>query len=282
MVQTARQRLTEPAGESYARGARILTIGVGATGFLTAVYFVIASHVLTPVEAKRVDLLWSIMWVAISVIYRPIEQLLSRNIAQRRAQGLERHPLRTPVLIQLALGGSFLLAALVFHHKLRDDAFDGSSALYLVLLFGIAFYAVSYFARGWLAGHQHFTLYGGLLFLESASRCAFAAAAAFGITHGQVAVALGIAAAPLVSLIVLPFAFGLHKRDAPEPRPETVAGSTRDSTGFVVAGSVPVYSAALSTGICVSMPNSSYRIARPAPRCAVPSNAVPSSETSFG
>jgi O-antigen/teichoic acid export membrane protein len=237
VVQAARQRLTAPApaGEGYGRGARILTIGVGATGLLTAVYFVITSHVLTPIEAKRVDLLWSIMWVAISVIYRPIEQLLSRNIAQRRAQGLERHPLRAPVLIQIALGGSFLLAALVFHHKLRDDAFDGSTALYLVLLFGIAFYAVSYFARGWLAGHQHFKLYGGLLFMESASRCAFAAAAAFGITHGQVAVALGIAAAPLVSLIVLPFAFGLQQRNVAAPPAEAPAGSARDSTGFVIA-----------------------------------------------
>ena len=239
MVQAARQRLNAPApapaGESYGRGARILTIGVGATGLLTAVYFVITSHVLTPVEAKRVDLLWSIMWVAISVIYRPIEQLLSRNIAQRRAQGLERHPLRAPVLIQIALGGSFLVAALAFHQKLRGDAFDGSTALYLVLLFGIAFYAVSYFARGWLAGHQHFKLYGGLLFMESASRCAFAAAAAFGITHGQVAVALGIAAAPLVSLIVLPFAFGLRRRETVEPPAETATGSARESTGFVIA-----------------------------------------------
>src|SRR3954471_6279865 len=73
-----------PERESYARGASILTIGVGATGLLTAVYFVIASHVLSAVEAKRVDLLWAIMWVTISVIYRPIEQMLSRTIAERR------------------------------------------------------------------------------------------------------------------------------------------------------------------------------------------------------
>jgi O-antigen/teichoic acid export membrane protein len=226
-----------PEGEGYRRGAGILVIGVGATGLLTAVYFVVASHVLTPIEAKRVDLLWSIMWVAISVIYRPIEQLLSRTIAHRRAQGLGSHPLRAAVLIQAALGLAFLAVALLFHDKLRNDAFDGSTALYLILLFGIAFYAVSYFARGWLAGHQYFKLYGGLLLLESASRCAFVLAVAVGLLHGEVAVAAGIAVAPLVSLVVLPLAFGLRRTDPVEPPVET-ASTARASTSFVgsVAG----------------------------------------------
>jgi O-antigen/teichoic acid export membrane protein len=220
--------------ERYGRGARILTIGVGATGLLTAVYFVIASHVLTPVEAKRVDLLWAIMWVTISVIYRPIEQLLSRTIAHRRAHGLGRHPLRAAIGIQAAFGASFLAVALAFHKKLEGDAFDGSQALYLILLFGIAFYSVSYFARGWLAGHQHYKLYGGLLFMESASRCAFALAVALGLAHGEVAVAMGIAVAPLVSLLVLPIAFALRSQ---HPREETVKieNSGRQATGFAVA-----------------------------------------------
>jgi O-antigen/teichoic acid export membrane protein len=225
----------EPAErESYGRGAKILTVGIGATGVLTAVYFVITSHVLTPIEAKRVDLLWSIMWVVISVIYRPIEQLLSRTIAHRRAHGLGRHPLRAAILIQAAFGASFLVVALAFHHKLRDDAFDGSTALYLVLLIGIAFYAVSYFARGWLAGHQHFKLYGGLVFMESASRCVFALAVALGIAHGQTAVAVGIAVAPFVSLVVLPIAFGL-RGSHPTERGEKLENSTRESTSFAVS-----------------------------------------------
>src|SRR4051794_33458508 len=243
MATAAPERETHAAApdrESYARGASILTLGVGATGLLTAVFFVIASHVLTPVEAKRVDLLWAIMWVAISVIYRPIEQLLSRTIAQRRAQGLGSHPLRGPALIQAAFGISFLLVALAFHHKLRDDAFDGSTALYAILLLGIAFYAVSYFARGWLAGHQHFKLYGGLLLMESTSRCLFALAVAVGIAHGQVAVAAGIAVAPLVSLVVLPSAFLLHRKHVGETsaapvRRSALTPTTRESTGFAVS-----------------------------------------------
>src|SRR3954464_11639591 len=221
--------------ESYGRGARILTIGVGATGLLTAVFFVITSHVLTPIEAKHVDLLWAIMWVAISVLYRPIEQLLSRTIAHRRAHGLGRHPLSSAILIQATFGITFLVVAGVFHHKLRDDAFDGSTALYVILLTGIAFYAVSYFARGWLAGHQHFKLYGGLLFMESTSRCAFAVAAAVGLTHGQTAVAVGIAGAPLVSLGVLPLAFFTLTDERPAAGADMQRESAGKSTRFVIA-----------------------------------------------
>ena len=224
-----------PERESYRRGAGILAIGVGATGLLTAVFFIIASHVLDPVEAKRVDLLWSIMWVAISVIYRPIEQLLARQIADRRARGLGRHPLQAAAFIQAAFGAAFLIAALIFRGKLQGDAFDGSLALYLILIFGIAFYAVSYFARGWLAGHQHFKLYGALLFMESASRCAFALAVAVGLLHGQTAVAAGIAVAPLVSLVVLPIAFRMRGPDRGDEAVVVAEGTAKASTKFAIS-----------------------------------------------
>ncbi len=76
-----------------------------------------------------------------------------------------------------------------------------------MLVVGTLAYAGSYFARGWLAGHEHFGLYGGLVLMESISRICFALAVALGITSGQTAVALGIAAAPFVSLVVVPAAF---------------------------------------------------------------------------
>ena len=81
-------------------------------------------------------------------------------------------------------------------------------------LVGTLAYAASYFARGWLAGHEYFALYGGLVLMESLSRLCFALAVALGIASGQTAVALGIAAAPLVSLIVVPAAFARRGRGA--------------------------------------------------------------------
>ncbi|HEX9481611.1 MAG TPA: hypothetical protein VF927_05885 [Solirubrobacteraceae bacterium] len=194
------------ARRSYASGARILSIGIASTGLLTFAYFSIASHVLNGPAAKRVDLLWSVMFVIISVIYRPIEQLLSRTIAQRRARGLQAHGLRVPMLIQGGFALLFLVLALVLRDQLLR-VFDHDDALYDILLVGTLAYAASYFARGWLAGHQRFGLFGGLVLMESLSRVCFAIAVAVGIAHGETAVALGIAAAPLVSLVVVPAAF---------------------------------------------------------------------------
>jgi O-antigen/teichoic acid export membrane protein len=182
-------------------------VGIACTGLLTLGYFAIASHVLGEQSAKRIDLLWSVMFVIISVIYRPVEQLLSRTIAQRRARGLQEQPLRIPAAIQAGFALVFLAAALVLHSQLVDDVFEHSAALYDVLVVGTLAYAASYFARGWLAGHEYFALYGGLVLMEAFARICFPLAVAVGIAGGQTAVAAGIAAAPLVSLIVVPAAF---------------------------------------------------------------------------
>jgi O-antigen/teichoic acid export membrane protein len=198
---------------SYTRGARILSIGIAATGLLTLGYFSIASHLLSEQSAKRIDLLWSVMFVIISVIYRPVEQLLSRTIAQRRARGVLEQPVRLPAAIQAGFALVFLAAALALHAQLIDDVFEHSAALYDVLVVGTLAYAASYFARGWLAGHEYFALYGGLVLMEALARICFPLAVAVGIASGQTAVAAGIAAAPLISLIVVPAAFAREREE---------------------------------------------------------------------
>ena len=165
------------------------------------------------------SLCWAVMFVILSVIYRPIEQLLSRTIADRRARGLHGHPLRIPAMIQLSFALLFLAAALALRDQIEQRLFGGSSALYWILVVGVLAYAASYFARGWLAGHQRFALYGGLVFLESTSRFAFAFAVAIGIASGEAAVALGMAVAPFVSLSVIPFAFSRVRHPAPAGLP---------------------------------------------------------------
>ena len=200
---------------SYGSGARILSIGIAATGLLTFAYFSIASHVLNSVEAKRIDVLWSVMFVIISVIYRPVEQLLSHSIAARRARGHRRHALRVPLAIQLGFALIFLVAALLLRGALTNHVLNHNSGLYAVLVVATLAYAASYFARGWLAGHEYFATYGGLVLMEAFTRLCFVLAVAVGIASGQLAVALGIAAAPLLSLLVVPLAFLTRRREPP-------------------------------------------------------------------
>ncbi|MCW3024352.1 MAG: hypothetical protein JWR30_3674, partial [Conexibacter sp.] len=201
-----------PGSRSFGSGARILSIGIAATGLFTFAYFSVAKHVLPDGPYGRIATLWAVLFVVMSVIYRPVEQLLSRTIADRRARGAQAgHPLRVPALIQASFALAFLVAALVLRGPIQDGLFDGESSLYWILVGAALAYAASYFARGYFAGHQWFGLYGGLVLFESLSRFCFPVAVAVGIASGETAVALGIAAAPLASLCVIPWALRRHE-----------------------------------------------------------------------
>jgi O-antigen/teichoic acid export membrane protein len=226
------------ATRSFGSGARLLSIGIAATGLFTFAYFAVASHVLDADQYGRVSLLWSVLFVTMSVIYRPVEQLLSRTIADRRARGIETgHSLRVPATIQASFAAAFLVVALAAKEPIENGLFDGESSLYWILIAATVAYAASYFARGYLAGHQWFGLYGGLVLFESLSRFCFPVAVALGIATGETAVALGIVAAPFASLLVIPWALRRHEAAAPGAgRAERDRGAMRESASF--AGSV--------------------------------------------
>jgi O-antigen/teichoic acid export membrane protein len=220
------------ASRSYGRGAAILSLGIGATGIITFAYFSLASYSLSKEEYGHITLLWSAVFITVSVLYRPVEQLLSRTIADRDARGVHgSEHLRIAATIQLALGLLFAVVALVLRDPIENDLFGGSSTLYWILLVSVLAYAASYFARGYLAGHRLFLLYGGLVLMEASSRCLFALAVAIGISEGQSAVALGMAAAPIVSLAVVPPALARRlapRAGEPDPDPGLLDAAARD------------------------------------------------------
>ena len=223
-----------PQPDAYARGARILSIGIASTGVFTFAYFAVASHVLGADAYGAISLLWAVLFVVISVIYRPVEQLLSRTIADRRARGHHgKHPLRTALLVQAGFALAFLVVALALRGPI-EDAFD-SSTLYWVFVGATLAYAASYFARGYLAGHQWFALYGGLVLFESVSRFCFPVAVAVGLASGQSAVALGILAAPLASLLVVPWAIVRHSANDTPAAVDERALTLRAGAGFALS-----------------------------------------------
>jgi O-antigen/teichoic acid export membrane protein len=238
--------LSASTSRGYGRGAAVLSVGIGVTGLVTYAYFSLASYALNDDDYGQIALLWSALFVVVSVLYRPVEQLLSRTIAERDARGTEgQEHLRVAATIQLALGAMFALVALLLRGPLEDDLLGGSATLYWILIVAILAYAASYFARGFLAGHHRFGLYGGLVLMESVSRCLFAVAVVVGIAEGQSAVALGMAAAPIVSLAVVPWALGRRLRrppavvvdEAPAPagNPEPAEFTLSHGTGFAAA-----------------------------------------------
>jgi O-antigen/teichoic acid export membrane protein len=217
----------------FGRTAGLLSVGVGAAGLLTYLFFSIASHVLDSVAYGEIVVLWSAVFVAISILFRPVEQLLSRTIAERRAHGLGiGQPLRVAATIQLGLTVAFTAAALALRGPL-EDLLSGESDLYWILVGAVVGYAAGFYARGFLAGSRRFALYGCLLLAESAARVSFALAVAVGIASGQTAVALGILVAPILSLAIVPLAFA--RRPAPEALDPALASPAPDASEFTLA-----------------------------------------------
>ncbi|MEK6326049.1 MAG: hypothetical protein AABM66_00790 [Actinomycetota bacterium] len=217
------REVAEAEARRFGRAAGLLSIGIGSAGLLTYVYFSLASHNLNRVEYGELVVLWSAVFITISTLFRPVEQLLSRTIAERQASRQPiGQPLRVAARIQLGVAAAFALCALALRGPLEDQLLSGSETLYWILVAAALAFGASFFARGFLAGSRHFALYALLLLAESTARVSFALAVAVGIASGQTAVALGIVAAPLLSLTVIPLAIAaraLARRRAGPPPP---------------------------------------------------------------
>ncbi len=201
----------------YGKTASFLAVGVGLTGLITYAYFLIASHVLSKPDYGQITVLWSAVFITISTLYRPIEQLLSRHISERRVKGEPiGQPMKVASTIQFGLSLFFAVVALALRGPIQDTLLEGNEVLYWVFFSSVLFYAASYFARGFLAGEQRFGLFVALILSESCFRTIFAVLVAIGILSGQSAVAIGITAAPALSLIVVPFAFARRAQQEAE------------------------------------------------------------------
>jgi O-antigen/teichoic acid export membrane protein len=198
---------------SYGRGAALLSALIGITGLLTYAFHSLVAHSLGREQYGLIGVLWAAVFLTASVIYRPVEQLLSRTIAERQARQRSAGPaLRVAAMIQLGLAATFLIAALVLRSTIEDELFSGSETLYWALVAAVLFYAASFFARGFLAGQRRFGLYGGVVMMEASSRVVFALLLAVGVASGRDFAAIAIAAGPLLSLIVVPWALGRQVR----------------------------------------------------------------------
>jgi O-antigen/teichoic acid export membrane protein len=192
----------------YGKTASFFAIGVGLTGVITYVYFFIASHVLSKPDYGQITVLWSAVFITISTLYRPVEQLLSRHISEHRVKGEPvNEPMRVAAKIQLGLGLIFAVLALALRGPIQDGLLEGNETLYWVFFSAVLFYAASYFARGYLAGMRNFGLFAAMILSESVFRTLFAVLVAVSVLSGQSAVAIGIVAAPSLSLLIVPAAF---------------------------------------------------------------------------
>ena len=191
----------------YGLTAGMLTGALAAAGLLTYGFFALASHSLPAEQYGVIVVLWSVVFILVSTLFRPVEQLLSRTIAELDAhgQGIGR-AVRVAASIQFALAATLVVVAFAFKDPITDELLDERDFLFGVMVTAVVAFAFEFFLRGFLAGSRRFNVFAALLLIDGCGRLAFSLAVAIGIAEGVDVVALGIVAGPTLSLLVVPWA----------------------------------------------------------------------------
>lgn len=190
-------------------GAWLVSSATVVSGVLTYAFHVVAARALGPEAYGRIAILWAAMFLGAVVLYRPLEQTISRAIADRRERGEEvRTVLVAAGTIAVATAVVAVGAALVAWSTIADQLFGGDSTLSALLVSGIVLYGVAYLVRGLVGGACWFGGYAAALVGDSLVRLAVAAPLLV-LASPVLAGAAVVAAA--AGGIVLPFAVGRHR-----------------------------------------------------------------------
>ena len=85
-------------------GAWLLPAAMVVSGVLTYAFHILAARTLGPAAYGQIAVLWGAMFLIAIVLFRPIEQTMSRAVADRLARGEEvRSVLRAVASLSLML-----------------------------------------------------------------------------------------------------------------------------------------------------------------------------------
>ncbi len=187
------------------REAALLSIGTLSSGLLAYAFNVLAARSLGPEVYGAVGALWAGMFLISVLLFRPVEQTVSRAVADQVARGLDARPaVRSAAWLALGLTLLALGAMAMAWVPLTNGLFGGRDVLTASLMVGVAGYAASYFTRGLLGGVRWFEGYGLLLLADGGVRLVVALPLLFVASVEVAAVAIAAAAiggavAPLFS-----------------------------------------------------------------------------------
>jgi O-antigen/teichoic acid export membrane protein len=221
----------------YRRSAIKLSAALGLAGALTYLFFGLASHNLDPDQYGEIVVLWTAVFLVAATLFRPIEHLLARTLAERHAtHGHDADALRAAAIIQFALCAVAAVVLLVVRDPIQDNLFSDEPGLFWAMLGALVGYSFAYFARGLLAGTGQFSLYAALLLSEALLRLAVVLLVAVEIASGTLPVAVGVALAPLAGLVFIPVGLRRQRAAAAPTQDGRVSELTLGSGGaFTVA-----------------------------------------------
>lgn len=187
------------------------TFAVASASLLAAllayVFQVFAGRTLGPEEFAPITVLWTVQFLAIQVLYQPVEHYVNREARRENAPGL-----LPVVLLGLCAGLLAMLATLPFANRYLD------SDLTYVVLSGVLVTAYAPFGwvRGRLAAAERFGAFGLVTVGEAGLRVAAAVSLMWAGTFGFV---VAMVFAPLVALM---FVVGWTRGRDPAPMGRTI------------------------------------------------------------
>jgi O-antigen/teichoic acid export membrane protein len=187
------------------RDAALMSVGTLASGVLAYAFNVLAARSLGPESYGAIGALWAGMFLLAVLLFRPLEQTISRAVSHQLAHGIDARPVVRSAA-RLAAGVTLVATAscLALWGPITNGLFGGRAALTVALIVGLAGYAASYFARGVAGGVRWFGGYGLVLLADGAIRVLVALPLIFVASPTVAAVAIAAAAgagavAPLCS-----------------------------------------------------------------------------------
>jgi O-antigen/teichoic acid export membrane protein len=176
-------------------GSWLLSSAMVMSGVLTLAFQVLAARSLGAQAYGQIAVLWGFVFICAIVLFRPIEQTMSRGIADRVARGeapasvLRSGGALCAVLLVAAAATGAAAWSPISHHL-----FLGNNLLTAMLLAGTAGYGLSYLARGLIGGARWFPGYGLVLMVDAGVRLAVAAPLVFVASQDLAAVSIVVAA----------------------------------------------------------------------------------------
>ncbi|MFI5047405.1 MAG: lipopolysaccharide biosynthesis protein [Acidimicrobiia bacterium] len=166
LIESAK-KLPVPEG-TWAVGAGLIISGITAYMFQ-----ILSFRGLSKTDYAALNGLWIFVFVIAPGFFLPLEQEVSRAVADRRARGIGGGPVvRKAAIAGVALTSSLIVLTLVCAalFPLTDRLFHGQTVLLVCFLIALATYAVQHTTRGTLSGNGRFGPYGMILAVEGLVR----------------------------------------------------------------------------------------------------------------
>jgi O-antigen/teichoic acid export membrane protein len=195
-----RLALTRGRSRPALAGAWLLSGATLAAGLLTYAFHVLAARSLGPAAYGSIAILWAAVFVTATVLFRPIEQTMSRAMSDRLTRSEEvGSVLRSVGLVGGAMIAAVGLSAALAWNAVGEALFLGDHVLTAMFFAGVALYGAVYLVRGLLSGSRWFGGYGLILVADAVARLAIAAPlVVFASEHLAAVAAVGAATAGIL------------------------------------------------------------------------------------